>query len=217
MSLFTCKYNCFTSIFTYVYMKQLYLFMDLYIELNISISPLGIFSTSCCSLFHLWTNICAWKVLMRLSKWSHEGSQMEHLGLEKDSETSLSCSREILSCFFLVSGETYSFCVSPPCVMTGSGADDGGFAQAWEGPLCSALRQHAGILNDCISLGLHSDSVVIPHCSVLQTGFWRADYSNLGSNGFAWNPGFACPSKILNRLQLSFLALLFENKIQRFS
>lgn len=134
-----------------------------------------------------------------------------------ESETSLSCSREILSCFFLVSGETSSFCVSPPCVMTGSGADDGGFAQAWEGPLCSALRQHAGILNDCISLGLRSDSVVIPHCSVLQTGFWRADYSNLGSNGFAWNPGFACPSKILNRLQLSFLALLFENKIQRFS
>lgn len=50
---------------------------------------------------------------------------MEHLGLEKDSETSLSCSREILSCFFLVPGETSSF-----CAMTGSGADDGGFAQA---------------------------------------------------------------------------------------
>lgn len=45
----------------------------------------------------------------------------------------MSCSCEILSCFLLVLGETSSVRMSSPCVMTGSGAADGGFAQACDG------------------------------------------------------------------------------------
>lgn len=72
-----------------------------------------------------------------------------------ESETSLmSCSCEILSCFFLAPGETSSFCVCPPSVMTGWGAADGGFAQACDGPTVLSTSAE-GSIQECYTTVFH--------------------------------------------------------------